>query len=234
MQITLDGHRELHNKTRFFKKGQGSYDIILKNIVSLLSNEIPVTLRINYTSENLVSLLEVANDLNKLLPESLVAKLKIRLHQVWQTADTDLSEEVEKIIEHLSALKFQVDVPVFDNVFAPCYADYEHSAVINYNGDIYKCTAVDFVNCPRDGYLAENGEIIWENGSLQRRLESRFKNLPCQSCRIQPICNGGCSQKALDYSEQDYCVCSFSEDKKDRVIKERIASYLRSRSRIHI
>lgn len=229
MQITLDGNRELHDKTRFFKNGKGSYDIILKNIVSLLKNEIPVTLRINYTSENLGSIHEIAEDLRKLLPKALLAKLRIRLHQVWQTADIDLSEEVEQIIEHLSVLNFQVDTPVFDNVFAPCYADYKHSAVINYNGDIYKCTAVDFLNRLRDGYLAENGELVWENDSLVKRMESRFKNPPCRSCRIQPICNGGCSQKAVDYSGQNYCVCSFSEDKKDQVVKERFSAYLRSR-----
>lgn len=229
MQITIDGDRELHNKIRFYRGGNGSYDVILKCITSLLKHDIPVTMRVNYTSETLSSITQISKDLIVLLSSELVGKLKVSLHQVWQTTNIDLSAEVEQVIAHLSSLGFNVSTPVLNNVFSPCYADYEHSAVINYNGDVYKCTAVDFINKPRDGFLSSDRQIVWENESLEKRLDSRFKNAPCQVCRIQPICNGACSQKAIDYDGRDYCVCNFSEEKKDHVIKEKFSAYLRSR-----
>ncbi|MDD2960797.1 MAG: hypothetical protein PHR45_01790 [Muribaculaceae bacterium] len=40
-----------------------------------------------------------------------------------------------------------------------CYGDLRNSAIVNYNGDIYKCTAVDFAKEQRDGYLSEKAKI---------------------------------------------------------------------------
>lgn len=54
-QITLDGGREYHNRTRFLSGGIGTYDIILKNVRQLLNKQIEVVLRINYTTANFLS-----------------------------------------------------------------------------------------------------------------------------------------------------------------------------------
>jgi uncharacterized protein len=100
-----------------------------------------------------------------------------------------------------------------------CYADKKNSAVINFNGDIFKCTARDFTNVKREGYIDVKGEVIWENDSLNRRLNAKFNNKPCLSCRIMPLCNGGCSQHALDHLGVDeYCVYSFDEKEKDKIV----------------
>ena len=49
-----------------------------------------------------------------------------------------------------------------------CYGDKPNSIVVNFNGDLYKCTAVDFFNTPpRDGYISSDGSLHWENGSLE-------------------------------------------------------------------
>ena len=50
-QITLDGGRENHNKTRFGKGGTPSFDDILTNVRKLAEAELPIGLRINYTAE---------------------------------------------------------------------------------------------------------------------------------------------------------------------------------------
>lgn len=232
MQITLDGGKASHDKTRFFKNGTGSYERILQNIVCLLECEIPVTLRINYTQENISSIMGIAEDLKKHIQPNFYSFLDIRLHQVWQTANIDLTDPISEIWDAFHSMGFRVSKPLFNNVFSPCYADLEHSAVINYNGDVFKCTAIDFANTVRDGYLTIDGNIIWENESLQNRLNCRFQNTPCASCRIQPICNGGCSQKALVYRGQDYCVLGFDEKKKDQVILDRFKAYLQYRGRL--
>ena len=49
-------------------------------------------------------------------------------------------------------------------------------------------------------------------------MDSKFKNNPCFSCRIQPICNGGCSQQALEHVGEDYCVVDGDEREKDNII----------------
>lgn len=101
-----------------------------------------------------------------------------------------------------------------------CYADRRNSCLVNFNGDLYKCTAKDFSTTKRDGYIDETGSLIWENDSLNKRLNSKFQNINCRDCRIFPICHGGCSTNSLEL--KDYCIHHFDEDEKDDVVKNRI------------
>ncbi len=103
-----------------------------------------------------------------------------------------------------------------------CYADKVNSAVINYNGDVYKCTARDFLKDQREGFINEEGKLVWENGNLERRMSSKFQNPPCLRCKILPICNGGCSQHALENSGKAYCVFDGIELEKDKVVESKI------------
>lgn len=51
-QITFDGHRPLHDKTRFATLGHGSYDKILSNVAKLTNARIHAVSRINFTTSN--------------------------------------------------------------------------------------------------------------------------------------------------------------------------------------
>ena len=93
--------------------------------------------------------------------------------------------------------------------------------MINYNGDLYKCTAIDFANTERDGYIAEDGSLIWENDSLEKRLASKLKNKPCLACRILPLCHGGCTKNSLNASDE-YCMYNFDERQIDQVVLDAI------------
>ena len=61
-QITLDGHRERHNRVRFISQSKGSYDKIRDNIKRLVRNEIKVNVRINCDRETLNGLEKIADD----------------------------------------------------------------------------------------------------------------------------------------------------------------------------
>jgi uncharacterized protein len=52
-QITLDGNKEEHDKVRYVSKTRGSFETIVKNIKLLALQDFKITLRINYTEENL-------------------------------------------------------------------------------------------------------------------------------------------------------------------------------------
>lgn len=230
-QITVDGDRLSHNKTRCFKNGKGSYDIILKNIFKLLRDHHSVTIRINYTDENIDSAINLINDIKRNTNETDRNHLRIALHQVWQNTSMDLTEQVEKLKNDFLAAGIKTSLPLFDNVRSSCYGDKKNSVVVNYNGDLFKCTAIDFMNTKRDGYLDHEGNLIWENGSLNKRLNVKFTNEPCLKCRILPICNGGCSQKHLYNNGKDFCVFDFSEKKKDKVILEKFDNYITETNR---
>jgi uncharacterized protein len=120
-------------------------------------------------------------------------------HRVWQNEKADdINEKVDDNKAYLRNKQIPVNATYNpNNVLDSCYADKRNSVTINYNGDIYKCTARDFTPENRGGYLSDNGMLIWENDYLEQRMNAKFKNKPCLTCRLLPICNGGCTQHSL-------------------------------------
>ncbi len=217
-QITLDGDRDLHDSIRFVSKSRGSYDRIIDNIKMLCKNGLNVSLRLNYTKTNIDSLVNIYEDIKNIL-ENDRSFLKITLHKVWQEKDTAFfSQKLLDIIRFYRYRDFSCAVgDLTDSVRASCYADKKNHATINYNGDVFKCTARDFSKKNKEGDLTEKGNIKWAD-IYDERLNIKFKNSPCLKCRILPICNGGCSQVALENKGIDYCVHDFCDSKKDELI----------------
>lgn len=226
MQITLDGCREEHDLTRFTRNGKPSYDMILQNVKELLKNDCRVTLRINFTEKNLEEIPRIIADLQDILDEDR-KKLYIDFHQVWQNkaSSPDLNEPITEIINKFKEAGFLVTHQTNHRVYNSCYADKKYGAVINYNGDVYRCTARDFKNFKRDGFLSEDGNILWENNSDLKRQQAKMHNEHCRVCRIAPICGGGCTQYALDNFEKKKCVNDFDEKKKDDRILSHFQNY---------
>ena len=147
-----------------------------------------VIMRINYTKDNIESVKSIPDSFRGLPPET-GRNIRVSMHQVWQDS-SELTRQVDEAIHGFEAVGMTISRNLFANVNNSCYADKKNQLVVNYNGDIFKCTAVDFEKEQRDGYLDDTGEVVWENDSLARRLDSKFKNPPCLSCRLLPICNG--------------------------------------------
>lgn len=224
-QITLDGHREKHNKVRFSSTGTGSYDRIVANIKKLLAVKINVGLRINYTMENATSIKEILTDLND-IPNKDRNYLEIDFQKVWQ--DDRIRAQNEYLLDE-SLTAFKKEFPYvsdrYNNVNglkSPCYADFINESIINYNGDVFKCTARDFKSFNRCGQLSENGEIIWDDIFYMKKLQKvRFEKKICRQCRIFPLCGGGCSQRAIESFEKEECIRLHNELEKDKIILAR-------------
>ena len=222
-QITLDGHRNLHDKVRFTHDGYGSYDRILGNVLKLLRNGIHVILRINFTAANIASTAMILDDLRQLTSDER-ANLSIDFQKVWQEKDSGAkAADAENIID-----SFKSEFPRTDSYYhridsfrKPCYGDRFDSCVINYNGDVYKCTARDFTGDNRLGRLGRDGVILWDSDNILReRVERKFSNTTCQRCRIFPLCGGGCVQTSSDAGFKG-CILSHTSEDKDRIVLSR-------------
>lgn len=231
LQITLDGYKEEHDKVRFVNASKGSYEEIITNVKKLLLNSFPVRLRINYTTENLPNSYKIASEFNDIPKEVLERYLVMDLHRVWQDSkNDDINWTVNKVVQEVKKENVPIEHMQLNNVRDSCYADKRNSVVINYNGDLFKCTARDFTTVGRAGYLDEGGRLVWENDYLERRMNAKFKNKPCQTCRLMPLCNGGCSQHAMEAAEKgiEYCVFSGDEEQKSIIIKAKIEEIIES------
>lgn len=220
-QITLDGSREAHNKVRKTCHGDGSYDTILAHVGMLLGHRLLVTLRINFTANNIDSCAAIAKDLNSLSEEEK-NYLTISLQHVWQDRKNDTDNQVRTLKKIFRRHGLRATVPLPDLVRDTCYADKRNECVVNYNGDVFKCTARDFKPEKRYGYLQPDGTIAWEGDRHERHLRTAFANDTCLNCRIAPLCKGGCAQTRMDYEGKgDYCLYDHDEKAKDKVILDR-------------
>lgn len=216
-QITLDGDKDTHNSVRFHKPGADTYTKIVNNIRLMVKAGMTVTLRINCTHSNFESVLRIPESFENFTDDEK-KRVRADLHIVWQEDDsTSLYSKLDEAVEIFNANGLPTAKMEFSGF---CYGDKRNSCVINYNGDLFKCTAVDFHNTQRDGYLSADGDLIWENDSLEKRMASKFTNPLCKTCRIMPLCHGGCSKQSL--SSQNYCLHNQSDEEKDAVVMNRI------------
>lgn len=50
-----------------------------------------------------------------------------------------------------------------------CYGDHANHFIVNYNGDLYKCSARDFTKENREGVLTSDGDLEWnEKGRYEK------------------------------------------------------------------
>lgn len=220
-QITLDGGRDAHNKVRKTRSGEGSYDTILTHVRLLLAHHILVTLRINFTARNIDTCSSIAEDLAT-LPDEEKAYLTVSLQHVWQDRKQEVANEVRTLKKTFSHHGLRATTPVPNQVAQPCYADKLNECVVNYNGDVFKCTARDFKPEKRYGRLEPDGTITWEGDRHERHMHTAFASDTCANCRIAPLCKGGCAQTRMDFEGKTaYCLYDHDERLKDKVILDR-------------
>lgn len=200
IQVTLDGNRELHNKTRNHN-GQPSFDRIINNAINFCrsSKQNKIILRVNYTDE------VIKNDLKEVferIPTEIRPQMEISFHRVWQTIGIQKSTSNvinnTQYVEKLGfALSHNTSYALYNGKV--CYADSRNYANINFDGNVYRCTANDYVKKDRLGYLDEEGNIIWEKQELLKKAEelTNFDNSQCSKCKNLAICGGLCFNRKM-------------------------------------
>jgi len=213
-QITLDGDKSTHDQIRN-QRGNPSFDRIIQNIIDIccLLPDSNITLRINYTDESIRT--QFYNVLNVISMECR-KQISVQFQRVWQTYSINKdNEEAKKFLKDnedtLRKNGFSVSHNHNYSIFKGhvCYADRKNYANINYDGNVFRCTARDYSPNNSFGYLNEKGEIIWKEDKLHNiDAKPYFDNVKCLECKYLPLCGGPCFQKALSAikNSEDFCV----------------------------
>ncbi len=218
LQIPFDGSRDLHNSIKKFSNGRGTYDRTLENIRYALGKGAQVSVRCNYTDNNAESFKELIRSFES-IPEEEKKQLSFSFHRVWQTS---ARQNTERVIRKTERLATKLGIRHTSNHLSKmrCYADSKNSIVVNWNGDIYKCTARDFLPELKEGDLHPDGTITY-NERYQDRMEMRHTNKACLACNIFPLCSS-CTQDQLELFDADTCPRHHSGAEKRAMIIERI------------
>lgn len=195
IQVTLDGHKEIHNKRRMLLNGQGTFDKIINNIKNCY-DIIPISVRINVDKANIQYLDKLIETFEKL---DLKNKVNLYLAPVEDAFNTCSNSQCLTMSdfsrEEALFLKKIVDKG-FNNISIPlpsssnCGAVLLNSYVIDPKGDLYKCW--NHIGREED----KVGDIF--NGPKFNKNLSKwilfnpFESEECSSCEFMPVCLGGC------------------------------------------
>lgn len=226
MQITLDGGRKFHNKVRKSLKGD-SYDKIITNVKKLIERNIFVTIRINITPENINTCGDIVDWLNK-LPKGLKKLLNINLQQVWQTVNTcDISNQIDDLLDLICKSGVYAYPAIMDNFRNMCYSDKLNTILINSDGNIFKCTAVDF---KKEDCISNIFYDTWKDdlvNCFKLTQEKRFNNNSCKICKIFPLCLRGCFKNVSNINNKSKCFFNNDEERKKNLIRTIIKDRVR-------
>lgn len=215
-QITLDGNRVFHDASRVGAAKLPTYDIILRNVIEAASKGFNINLRFNYTPDSLQSFIDVLGELED-LPQETKNHINCSFQEVWQTADKSVRDKATQLADMFrgNGISASSDIIYHRHL---CYADRENHITVNYNGDLYKCTAREFTPSTREGILSADGNIEI-NDRYRTRMSLKYSNPVCRKCDILPLCNGRCSQGKLERKDgNEKCILNYDDATRQLII----------------
>ena len=223
-QITFDGNKEYHNKVRFSPKMENSFDVILNNVHKLCKNinGINMDIRINYTIDNIDSVKILLDKFDK----DIRKFINISMHIVWQESKNiiNLSSKVQKIKDLAFDMGFNVPVKSINRKCTTCYTENTEQFVINYDLNVYKCTARDFTEDFSIGKILSDGTFMPNNLFFKYyTITSPVLDDNCIQCELLPSClnSGSCLQKKIEGAETK-CYYNLIQKEVQNMVKRKI------------
>jgi len=218
-QVTLDGKGDVHNAMRPQRGGGASFDRIFENVCRLVAvnPKVRVTLRVNYNETNL----DHISELLRTIPQDARSAMDVVFERIFGEQYAKFVDNMpmrrigttlEKLYDEAKTLGYSVTMnPLGPDKLTYCYADRRSMFLINYNGDVFKCTVDRFESKDRLGRLANEGEIIWEAGRLESWHGVPTFEEKCHSCTFMPMCMGGCRKlRSREGTVGDDCKLPFA------------------------
>lgn len=200
-QIPIDGNKQKHNSVKNMK-GIGHFDKIMDSINSIgkkIENSC-ITLRINYDKTTLDAIEEIIPYINK----NIRSNILIDFQRVWQVekniSETGNNEKLLQIKKKFEDAGFSTTYFAYCHKhFKCCYADSFYHWVINYDGNVYKCSARDYDESLIAGTIDDNGNLNFNPIVYDYFSNCTFDNPQCMNCKRLPLCYGQCMQKNYEY-----------------------------------
>ncbi len=176
-QISLDGPRDVHNKSRIRADGSSTYDQIWTNLLAIRNSSLPVSilLRIHFSVDTIKLIDPLIEDIKReFLHDSRFSIFFKAIEQLGGPNDASIKifsdAEKEEAVKSLQIKLFgenlasSQNVSVSDNTI--CYASRPNSLVIRSNGDVGKCTVALYDERNKIASLQPDGTLKLIPGRL--------------------------------------------------------------------
>lgn len=197
-QVTLDGEREVHDRQRPLAGGQGTFDVLMRNLQAVAKEVSSIAVRINLMRGNIDSAARLVGRLKAMQAEAPALRISLG-HVDNSTANcgTDAEAlltgaefadcEVALLGEAGEGGSAKAELPTpFDTV---CSAARLNMYVVAPDGALFKCW----------NSLGRREDAIGHiEGPVQDDANAWVQFQPeddpeCRDCKLLPICQGGCA-----------------------------------------
>lgn len=209
-QITLDGPPDIQEHRRPSLNRKPTYDPIIKNIARLLDAGARVNIKVIIDRENWRRVPELFKDLAS---RKLLTRLQFAIQETegkFAAAQYDpcfgsFEEYTSAKMELLRALRshgYMLSEPSQKGEF--CAATSPYSTIIDMSGAAYRC-ATEPAN--KVGRLGSDGKVSLQNPGYETLFTARegLSDEMCKTCRVLPICGGGCTLAAEKLARRSRC-----------------------------
>lgn len=222
IQITIDGNKETHDKTRKLKNGGSSYETILHNI-DMATEMMPnckIGIRTNISQSNQDGYIDLYQELtdrwknkNCVVYHAFVLDNEpVKNDKRSRKFELTACEKnfFESHLAERGVISKQSLYPKFDNGIYTCMDN--NAYVISPSGKIYKCWA----DVGKDGREIGDLKTGLTNSPVNAEFmvcSDKFSDKRCQNCSYLPICSGGCNLCRI-VQKPNACkngLCDFSE-----------------------
>lgn len=204
-QVTLDGPPHIHNAQRPFNGGEDSFTTIIEGI-KRAADAFDVSVRINIDRDTLpmaFDVLDILDDYGCLGRRKAVVPYISMIGPMSSKCMGTIHNMVPLQSFYETVLDFQREVLAHqpglspDRVFnlprklaRPCGAVSPNSICVHPSGRVYKCGL-------EVHETASGGDLLWQDYSKHANYQRWLKHDPfvhrkCRSCKVLPICLGGC------------------------------------------
>lgn len=229
LTVSIDGPEALHNKTRVYENGKGSYEKVAKNVAKLLSVYKNRTVGARVTLTKGVTDIKaiwdhLRYDLN--FKEVGFAPVTSGDSDFFNLSDNDLvkvfsgfrelgedyiNEAIKGNFNGFSNLhRTVIDIHEGRKKKLPCGAGVGLLSV-SYKGDIDLCHRFTGSDYPSFGNIEKGLDKLALGSFLEKRANE--KDSSCQTCRIRNLCAGGCYHESyIKYGTPEKSVLHYCDD----------------------
>jgi uncharacterized protein len=228
VQVTFDGDRHLHDRTRREQGTTGSFDRIVKNIVDAPS-EVDIVARIHLAPFNYASVLRLLDELSSAGVERHLSYvyfaplfnyhvgMKVPAYHSdgkrFATSSEFAALEIDAI-EVAHARGFRTKDPL-DAPYSVCTALRSDTIVVDPEGRLSKCYKDVGVEAEAFGDLTKG---VTTPGNHELWVEERIdRDDECQQCQFLPVCLGGCAKQWHEEAEKKVICTPLKFNYEDRL-----------------
>lgn len=201
IQISIDGNKELHDKSRIRHNGSGTYDCIVGKLKELNDSGLKknVIIRINTNKENINVVEDVIRDVKPYANEIYCGFLsEFKGYNDGYSSCLSFKQYSDVLTKDLYPLYQKYGIRIYRafGKMSPCNICMENRFVIDNKLDVYKCETLINQQDAKVGTIDLDGNIHFNNNYYKQMAISPLRSKKCLDCRILPYCGGGCVGKA--------------------------------------